>query len=115
LLEGQWLAEAGATSMLDVSDGLTADARHLEAAGEVVLDIDPGRVPCGPGVSVQEALASGEEYELLATLPAAALPALEALWPAGHPVPFTVIGTVTAGPRRTVVTPATGHDHFAPR
>lgn len=115
LQEGQWLAEAGATAMLDVSDGLAADARHLEAAGEVVLDIDRSRVPCGPGVTVDEAIASGEEYELLATLPPGALAALEARWPVGHAVPFTVIGTVKAGQRPARVAPAAGHDHFAPR
>lgn len=115
LAEGQWLADAGATAMLDVSDGLAADARHLEAASDVVLDIDPARVPCGPGVRVEEALASGEEYELLATLPPSALAALQARWPEAHAVPLSVIGSVRAGQRPGRVTPAAGHDHFAPR
>jgi thiamine-monophosphate kinase len=101
--------------MIDVSDGLAADARHLEAASDVAFDIDPARIPCGPVVTVEEALASGEEYELLATLSPAALATLQARWPVGHTVPLTVIGSVKPGKRHVRVTPATGHDHFAPR
>lgn len=124
LAEGQWLAAAGATAMLDISDGLAADARHLEAAGNVALVIDDARIPCGPGCTAADALASGEEYELLATLPADALERLRAQWPAGHPVPFTVIGEVRAAahheaahreaahPGARDTTRPAGHDHF---
>ena len=112
LTEGQLLAEAGATAMLDISDGLAADARHLGAAGGVTLDIDAARVPTGPGIAPAMALRSGEEYELLATMPPDRFVALEGRWSARTDVPLTVIGRVTAPAAPPPATIA-GHDHFA--
>jgi thiamine-monophosphate kinase len=65
LAAGQWFAAHGATAAIDLSDGLSGDAAHLAAASRVrcVLTIDS--IPCVAGVSVHEALGSGEEYELL--------------------------------------------------
>ena len=76
---GRWLAEHGAHAMLDLSDGLAADAHHLAAASAVRLDIDLSRVPvAGPAVvpslaaSVEPSIFAaqgGEDYELLVALP----------------------------------------------
>lgn len=63
--EGRWLADAGARSAIDVSDGLVADLGHLAAASGVRIEIDFARVPVLPGVPPMSALASGEEYELV--------------------------------------------------
>jgi thiamine-monophosphate kinase len=71
--EGLVAREAGATAMIDVSDGLAADVRHLadESGVGVVLD----HVPVAIGVSrvsdEPEALAlgGGEDYELLFAAP----------------------------------------------
>lgn len=96
--EGVLLAEGGASAMIDVSDGLAADAAHLASASGVALVLDPARLPVGPGIAPQAALASGEEYELLAAIPPDCLPALHAAW-GGNPwlAPVTVIGRVEAG------------------
>jgi thiamine-monophosphate kinase len=82
--------------MIDLSDGLVADAGHLAAASGVALRLDAARLPCGPGITPQEALDSGEEYELLATLPPGALGALRASERAGD-APVTVVGIVAEG------------------
>lgn len=114
LTEGEFLARAGATAMLDISDGLAADARHLGAASGVTVELDPARLPLGPGVGAPEALRSGEEYELLATLPPAAFAALAGQWGAVTEVPLTVIGMVAGVSEPGAAGAAVGgHDHFA--
>lgn len=69
LVAGRWLAAHGARAMIDVSDGLAADAAHIAAASGLAVEIDLGLLPCWPGVGPTAAAASGEEYELLAVLP----------------------------------------------
>ena len=56
-------------AVMDLSDGLAQDAGRLARASDVFLDIDLERVPTDPALagrmSAKEAVASGEEYELL--------------------------------------------------
>jgi thiamine-monophosphate kinase len=60
IADGKAAAMAGATAMLDLSDGLAIDARRLAAASGVALDLS--------GVTPAE-LAGGEDHSLLATFP----------------------------------------------
>jgi thiamine-monophosphate kinase len=63
------LAERGATSAIDVSDGLIADIAHVAAASKVCIEIDLERIPRLEGISPIDAASSGEEYEIVVTAP----------------------------------------------
>jgi thiamine-monophosphate kinase len=117
LAEGRWLAASGATSAVDISDGLAADAAHLAAAGGVGVELDLGALPVVDGVAPRDAMASGEEYELLVSAPGA-LDA--AAFTHAFELPLTRIGRAVAEhPGEVVVLDAgrrvaggRGHDHF---
>jgi thiamine-monophosphate kinase len=79
--EGRRLAVV-ATAMLDVSDGLGADAAHLADRSGCRVAIELERVPLAAGATIED-LSFGDDYELLAATP--------------DPLDFAVIGRCEEG------------------
>jgi thiamine-monophosphate kinase len=78
-------------AMMDTSDGLGIDAGRLALASRVAIELDEASLPLAPGASPSNALADGEDYELLFTSPRELPPDLLA-------TRLTRIGRVIKGP-----------------
>lgn len=118
-----------ASAAMDVSDGLAKDFLTLCRASRCGGDVDIGSLPLSMGgrralasgrVSIDQLMAGGEDYEVLATVPEAKAAAFQAAAGAVG-VTVTAIGriTTTAGPVRFLDTTgqpvrlqATGWDHL---
>ncbi len=55
------------TAMIDISDGLVADLRHVAKASRLKARLDQSRIPRTKNATISHALYDGEDFELLFT------------------------------------------------
>jgi len=135
LAEGRWL-RTRVTAMIDLSDGLATDLRHLlrqsRVGAELFLDSIPVTAALrkatlrrtalqSAGQALRHAFCDGEDYELLFTAAPATAAKLIRAWPGKFKTPCANIGRITG--RRDLVEcvdargcrvrlQATGYEHF---
>ena len=95
--EGRELART-AHALLDLSDGLGADAGHLARRSGVRCVIEAERIPLAERATLADA-GFGEDYELLAAVP--------------EPGRFTVVGRVEEGEGVDLPPGLGGYEHFS--
>lgn len=128
--QGIWLRD-WATALIDISDGLATDLRHLTESSEkgALLQLDAVPVSdaahhMNDGLSaLDHALRDGEDFELLFTVPADKARRFESAWSASFDLTCTRIGVMTqdAGQMRAIRgngtetdLSLTGFEHFGP-
>ena len=97
--EGCYLAEMGANAMMDISDGIGSDLRHILKSSGVGAEIDLNAIPLSEQLQrkcsqfgwdpLDLAISGGEDYELLFTITPQQEEKLQ--------IPHKVIGKITSG------------------
>ena len=92
--EGIFLRETGwVTSMMDISDGLATDLRHILSRSGVGALLDADRIP--KNGTLDQALYDGEDFELLFTVPAEKSDALCVRWRQAFGTELSTFGKIT--------------------
>lgn len=94
--EGIWLGEQPEVhAMMDLSDGLASDLRHILKASGVAAEVLLDKIPTKVGVKL--AVSGGEDYQLLLTVAANSAPKIAAAFTAQFGRPLYEIGKIKAG------------------
>ena len=104
--EGQYLARAGASSMIDISDGFLQDLGHLLEESRAGAQLEISALPVSADAfkkahgsrrkALEHALSDGEDFELVFTLPPQKAAALTRAWPKHFPrVGLSWVGRVS--------------------
>ena len=129
---GQMLAKSGAiTAMMDISDGVASDLRHICKQSDVSANLQASAIPLSQAFialcdqtqkdAIQLALSGGEDYELLFTVKPERAKEIENLVQDQNHPPITCIGHITDRADNILLTqkdgsqsPITysGYDHF---
>ncbi|CAN5257310.1 thiamine-phosphate kinase [soil metagenome] len=114
IAEGRWLTKHFAVNaMMDLSDGLGADLPRLARASGVGFAVDEEALPRTRGCSVQQAIADGEDYELLLALSLDESRKLQQRWEQKFPrLRLTRIGRLTRRSKIENRNFPSGYDHF---
>lgn len=113
LEEGTVARLAGATAMIDVSDGLALDLHRLADASGIGFRLES--VPVAAGATEEEALSGGEDYELVVAVPDDRVAALEQAFLAAGLRPPLTVGRCAADPAERLLAgsplPRSGWQH----
>lgn len=109
--EALWLTERFRIhAMMDLSDGLAKDLPRLASASGCGYMLDRESIPRHRGIGVEEALADGEDYELLFAVSRRTAKRLEEDWVAMFPeVALSCVGKLVDGEAEEL---PGGWDHF---
>ncbi len=118
--EGVWLgARPEVHAVMDLSDGLASDVRHIMEESRVGAALELERIPVADGADLRTAACGGEDYKLLLSADAASVGALVDDFRARFGEPLVVVGAVEPGDRlrwlrdgREVPLDWTGFTHY---
>ncbi len=115
--EARWLtANFKVHAMTDLSDGLGADLPRLARASRLAFSIDERALPVSRGCTVQQAIADGEDYELLFAISRRDRARLEGRWRRKFPkLGLTRIGYLHQRSKIKHQTSLRGYVHFRRR
>jgi thiamine-monophosphate kinase len=122
LPEGQFLAASGVSAMIDVSDGLVQDLKHLIEGKNLGFIIDEKQIPVSKAAhklaegnkprALTRASCDGEDFELLFTVSPAHFVTMKKLWPKKFQTKMSVIGSVTYSQKKQPLACLKGFRHF---
>jgi thiamine-monophosphate kinase len=112
--ESRWLTKNFRVhAMMDLSDGLGADLPRLARASKLGFKIEKEKLPLARGAKIDNAIADGEDYELLFAISARERSRLQRKWKKRFPkLPLTRIGSLN--PKSKIQNPKlpSGYVHF---
>ncbi len=113
--ESRWLTDNfEVRAMIDLSDGLGADLPRLAAASGTGFDLLRNKIPRNHGVTIDEAISDGEDYELLFAVAQRDAGRLASEWARRFPrLSLSRIGVLTESTRHKNERLPGGYDHFA--
>lgn len=95
--EGIWFGSRPEVhAMMDLSDGLASDLRHILDLSHVGAEIDLEAIPVAAGSDLQTALCGGEDYKLLLTADPSSAERLAAEFRTRFGTPLYPVGRITA-------------------